>query len=186
MSSASPPSSADAPETLQLVVDPGTNIHQARIVAEDDVMMVTVDGATVCVTVLERGTPMLLLVDGRPIEVMAKDGSARGGGLSGSLSALGAEASVLAQRATPGIRDVISPMPGRVVKVHCEAGAHVLGGQPLLVLEAMKMENELVAPGAGVVEQVLVAQGDAIEAGIILLRLRSPETAANGSMAPDG
>jgi propionyl-CoA carboxylase alpha chain len=61
-----------------------------------------------------------------------------------------------------------SPMPGAVWKVLASAGDEVEKGQPLLVLEAMKMEHEIVAPVAGPLEELRVAEGDQVEAGTIL------------------
>ncbi len=70
-----------------------------------------------------------------------------------------------------------SPMPGSVWKVMAAAGDHVAKGQPLLVIEAMKMEHEIVAPVAGPLEEVRVAEGDQVEAGSILAVIgeESPE-----------
>jgi biotin carboxyl carrier protein len=63
-------------------------------------------------------------------------------------------------------------MPGRVVRVLCAAGDDVVPGQPLIVLEAMKMENELLATAHATIEEVLVEEGAALEAGVTLLRLK--------------
>ncbi|HYI35163.1 MAG TPA: biotin/lipoyl-containing protein, partial [Thermoleophilaceae bacterium] len=61
-----------------------------------------------------------------------------------------------------------SPMPGSVWKVLAAAGDEVEKGQPLLVIEAMKMEHEIVAPVAGPLEELRVAEGDQVDAGTIL------------------
>ena len=68
-------------------------------------------------------------------------------------------------------RDLKAPMPGLVVKVLVEAGQEVTPGQPLVVLQAMKMENELSLPGGGTVSQVGVAEGQTVEAGQVLATL---------------
>jgi len=60
-------------------------------------------------------------------------------------------------------------MPGRVVKLLVEDGSVVEKGQPLLVLEAMKMQNELRAPRAGTIRELAVKAGDTVEAGRVLL-----------------
>ena len=60
--------------------------------------------------------------------------------------------------------DVRSSMPGRVVRVAVGAGTRVHRGQTLVILEAMKMQNEIPAPGDGVVRQVAVAEGETITA----------------------
>jgi biotin carboxyl carrier protein len=67
--------------------------------------------------------------------------------------------------AATGPVTVKSPMPGRVVKVLVKAGARVAVGQPVVVVEAMKMENELRAPRAGAVQDVRCAEGATVEAG---------------------
>ena len=61
-----------------------------------------------------------------------------------------------------------APMPGRVVRVLSEVGADVAAGQGLVVIEAMKMENEIRAPRAGRVQEVAVREGQAVEAGALL------------------
>jgi len=70
-----------------------------------------------------------------------------------------------------GSRTVTSAMPGRVVKVLVKAGDRVAERQPLVVVEAMKMENELRAPGEAVVRDVRVTAGASVEAGAILMVL---------------
>ena len=62
-----------------------------------------------------------------------------------------------------------APMPGLVVRVQVEVGQQVAAGDPVVVLEAMKMENQLKAPAPGVVGAVGVVQGEAVEKGRILL-----------------
>lgn len=62
-------------------------------------------------------------------------------------------------------------MTGRLVKVLVKAGDHVKKGQPLFVLESMKMQNELASPSDAVVQDVLVREGETIESGRGLARL---------------
>jgi pyruvate carboxylase subunit B len=68
-----------------------------------------------------------------------------------------------------GPTSVIAPMPGLIVRVGVEPGDAVQAGQPLVVIEAMKMENELRAPAAGTVRTVHVAAGSAVEKGAVLV-----------------
>jgi biotin carboxyl carrier protein len=63
---------------------------------------------------------------------------------------------------------VKAPMPGRVVRVLVEAGQEVEEGQALVVIEAMKMQNELKSPKAGRVARVAVGVGDTVGAGEVL------------------
>lgn len=66
---------------------------------------------------------------------------------------------------------VRTAMPGRVVRVLVEVGATVTKGQPLVTVEAMKMENELGSPRAGKVKRVLVGPGDVVESKATLIEL---------------
>jgi len=68
-----------------------------------------------------------------------------------------------------------APMPGLVVRVAVAEGQRVEAGAELVVVEAMKMENQLRAPRAGVVAKVHVAVGEAVEKGAPLVTVESPE-----------
>lgn len=68
-----------------------------------------------------------------------------------------------------GPQRVVAPMPGKIVRVLVGPGDEVAPGQGLIVVEAMKMENELRAARAGRVAQVAVAEGQSVEAGALLL-----------------
>jgi biotin carboxyl carrier protein len=68
-----------------------------------------------------------------------------------------------------GAARVIAPMPGRIVKLLVRAGQAVDDRQPLVVVEAMKMENELRSPRAGVVTTIAVTEGMAVESGAVLI-----------------
>lgn len=68
-----------------------------------------------------------------------------------------------------GDQRVTAPMPGRIVRVLVRAGDAVAAGQPLVVVEAMKMENELKSLKAGRVKEVSVGEGTSIEAGRLLV-----------------
>jgi biotin carboxyl carrier protein len=70
-----------------------------------------------------------------------------------------------------GPRLVVSPMPGRIVKVLVREGDVVAAHQGLVVVEAMKMENELRAPRAGRVSAVKVVEGMSVEAKAVLVTL---------------
>ena len=66
---------------------------------------------------------------------------------------------------------VTAPMPGKILGVKASAGQAVKRGQVLLILEAMKMENEIVAPQDGTVASINVAVGDSVEPGATLATL---------------
>ena len=60
---------------------------------------------------------------------------------------------------------VSSPMPGTILKVNCTQGAAVKAGDVLVILEAMKMENEIMAPHDGTVAQVVTSKGATVDTG---------------------
>lgn len=64
---------------------------------------------------------------------------------------------------------VKSPMPGNVLKINVTQGQQVKEGDVLLILEAMKMENEVVSPKAGTVAQIVVSKGAVVETGAALV-----------------
>lgn len=80
--------------------------------------------------------------------------------------------SLRSRRAAAGVEDgprkLTAPMPGKVVRVIVPAGQTVEAGQGVLVVEAMKMQNELKSPKAGKVQKILVSEGSAVNAGDVL------------------
>jgi pyruvate carboxylase subunit B len=125
-----------------------------------------------------------LLVDGRSVHVVAQ--AAEGGAWDVALDGLRFRAEVLDER-TRAIREmtgrsagprgpkpVRAPMPGMIVRVEVEPGETVRSGQGIVIVEAMKMENELKAEGDGVVTRVLVAPGEAVEKGAVLVEFEAP------------
>jgi len=88
-----------------------------------------------------------------PLDPLARGGEEAGGGMT------------------------LSPMPGLVKAIFVEPGQEVAAGEPLAILEAMKMEHTLTAARAGKVAEVLAAAGDQVEAGAALIRLEEEEDA---------
>ena len=66
---------------------------------------------------------------------------------------------------------VAAPMPGNILKVNCKQGDAVKSGDILVILEAMKMENEILAPRDGTVAQVVTAKGSVVDTGAPLVVL---------------
>jgi biotin carboxyl carrier protein len=121
--------------------------------------LVMLDGAGSSheVTVLENGSGELLvgLRDGTVAATI--DGRRRRRGASDGAGTLHGE-----QR-------IVAPMPGRVVRVAVRPGDAVAAKQGLVVVEAMKMENELTSPKGGRVKEVAVSEGMSVEAGRLLV-----------------
>jgi biotin carboxyl carrier protein len=67
-----------------------------------------------------------------------------------------------------GLQQILAPMPGKVVRLLVKEGDHVEAGQGLLVVEAMKMQNEVRSPKSGTVERVRAKEGQRVNAGEIL------------------
>ena len=72
-----------------------------------------------------------------------------------------------------GPRPVKAPMPGLVLRIEVEVGQEVRAGQGIVIVEAMKMENELKAEGAGVVSRIHAASGQAVEKGTVLVEFEA-------------
>lgn len=122
-----------------------------------------------------------LLADGRSYTLLAHAGERRGAWHL----AIGPERFALdvVDERTRAIREmtggadaavekaVLAPMPGLVVRVEVEPGQHVRAGQGVVVVEAMKMENELKAPADGTVARIEVQPGQTVEKGATLLVL---------------
>ncbi|MDT5147393.1 MAG: propionyl-CoA carboxylase alpha chain, partial [Mycobacterium sp.] len=70
---------------------------------------------------------------------------------------------------------LIAPMPGNVIRLGASVGENVTAGQPLIWLEAMKMEHTITAPSDGVVAELNVQTGQQVEVGAVLARVEAPE-----------
>ena len=115
-----------------------------------------IDGQSFDILVHEDNDTYQVLVNGKPFEVVLRDPKRLRKG-SGS-----AEDSA-------GPMSVSTPMPGKVVKLLVQVGTAVQEGQGVVVVEAMKMQNELKAPKSGVVEKILVEENQPVNAGESLL-----------------
>jgi acetyl/propionyl-CoA carboxylase alpha subunit len=136
---------------------------------------VRIDGRATAVDWRDAGGPFAsLLMDGRShdvgIEPRAGGYRVLVGGDEFVVELLGpARADPAAGgRAPTGPARLLAPMPGRIVRVLVEAGQTVEAGQGLVVIEAMKMENELRAPRAGRVAELPAVEGRTVETGALL------------------
>jgi pyruvate carboxylase subunit B len=162
------------------VVEVAGRRHEVELGADG----VRVDGAPLAATLSEvPGTPVRQLSIGDAIHrVVARRGESRGryvlwlDGWRVDVDAADERTRAIrdaadASGAAAGPAPLVAPMPGLVVRVLVAPGETVAAGTPLVVMEAMKMENELRAPAAGVVSAVKTVAGKAVEKGAVLVEL---------------
>jgi biotin carboxyl carrier protein len=138
---------------------------------------VTLDGQPMTVDAVEI-TPntLSILLDGQSIEITVTPSP--GDKLNLQTGSQEFFAEVIDPRAWSGRRhgnveaegrqQIVAPMPGKVVRLLVQAGEHVEAGQGLLVVEAMKMQNEIRSPKNGTVERVFAREGQPVNAGEVL------------------
>lgn len=116
-----------------------------------------------------------ITVNGTAYDVTVEEGSGSAANPGAPAPAAPKAAPAAPKAAAPsgsqGAVKVNAPMPGKILDVKTSAGASVKKGEVLLVLEAMKMENEIVAPQDGTVASVNVSSGDSVEAGAVVVTL---------------
>ena len=125
--------------------------------------LIEVNGKTLSVRVLERsGSQLTFEIDGNRYTTNTARAIAR-------RTAPGRSKMKRAVRSATG--EITAPMPGIVVSIAVAQGETVAVGQVLLVIEAMKMENNIIADRAGVISEILVAEGQETQAGDPLVRI---------------
>jgi biotin carboxyl carrier protein len=145
---------------------------------------VRVDGAPLAARLAEvEGTPVRMLTIGDEVHrIIVRPGASRGrytlwvDGFRHEVEALDERMRAIRELAgatagPAGPAPLVAPMPGMVVRVQVQVGDKVQVGQGLVVMEAMKMENELRATAAATVKAVIAQPGMAVEKGALLLEL---------------
>lgn len=121
-----------------------------------------------------------ITVNGNVYEVTVEEGTSAGAAAPRAAAAPKAAPAVPVAAAAPkaaapagaaGSVAVTAPMPGKILGIKAQAGQSVQKGEAIIVLEAMKMENEIVAPSDGTIASINVAVGDSVEAGATLATL---------------
>lgn len=119
-----------------------------------------------------------ITVNGTPYNVTVEEGTSSAAPVASvpAPAPAAAPAPQAAPKATPapaaaGSVKVDAPMPGNILDVKVSNGTAVKAGQVLVILEAMKMENEIVAPQDGTVASINVNKGDTVEAGQTIITL---------------
>ena len=165
---------------MKYIVD----VNGERIIVVLDGTHAEVDGERVAASLaVIEGTPVRLLQIGEQVHrLIARRGASRGR-YTLDLDGQRVDSEALDER-TRTIRDLtaaadedsgpaplMAPMPGLVVRVSVAVGDTVTAGQGLVVVEAMKMENELRASVAGIVTAILAIPGQAVDKGALLVEL---------------
>ena len=113
-----------------------------------------------------------ITVNGTVYEVSVEEGGAGSAPVRAAAPKAAPKAAPAAAPAAPaaaaGSVEVTASVPGKVFKIEANAGASVKAGDPIVILEAMKMEIPVVAPEDGTVASINVAVGDAVESGDVL------------------
>jgi biotin carboxyl carrier protein len=150
---------------------------RVEVKGRDGRYAVTIGDRQLDVDYLETGAQFVsLLVEGKSYDVALE---ARPTGYSVALPAgvvdvelqAAARGDGAAAHAALGPARLNAPMPGKIVRLLAAPGDEVLAGQGIVVMEAMKMENELRAPRAGRLREIRVAEGQAVESGALLALL---------------
>jgi pyruvate carboxylase subunit B len=145
---------------------------------------IVVGGETLHASIADvDGTPVRMLTVGDAVHrIVVRPGATRGlytiwvDGFRHEVEAIDERGRAIRELAAAttgptGPAPLVAPMPGMIVRVEVQAGDRVRAGQGLVVMEAMKMENELRASADATVKEVLVSPGDAVEKGALLLRM---------------
>ena len=117
-----------------------------------------------------------ITVNGNVYDVTVEEGASTGAASAPRAAAPAPKAAPAAPKAAApagaqGSVAVTAPMPGKILGIKAEPGKAVAKGEAIIVLEAMKMENEIVAPSDGTIASINVSVGDSVEAGATLATL---------------
>jgi len=160
---------------FDLVVD--GEPHEVEVRREGGSLLVRVDGSEYRAHPRPEGGSVVVTVRGRRYRIEARDGRVLVNGEAHDVSLRGLEETaartVQGESGPRAIFDIRPPMPGRVVRVAVRTGARVRRGEAIVVLEAMKMQNEIPAPADALVREVRVRPGDTVSGDRIIAVLEA-------------
>jgi biotin carboxyl carrier protein len=162
---------------MKLEIEMGGKLRTVELTRDEAGTRWTIDGRAVKADAVEVAAGVYsILIDGQSLEarVEAREGTG-GEGLRVVVAGREFAAEVRdprqwrrgrgAAQEAEGRQQVIAPMPGKIVRVLVKAGEAVKAGEGIVVIEAMKMQNEVRSPKSGTVERLMVKQGQAVNAG---------------------
>jgi biotin carboxyl carrier protein len=133
----------------------GQRLEADAVEVSPGIYSILIDGKSFDVRVELAGAALRTTVGSREFKVVIQDAREwrrkRGGALEAE-----------------GRQHVLAPMPGKIVRVLVQAGDAVRAGQGLLVVEAMKMQNEIRAPKSGTIDRMAVLEGQTVNAGEVV------------------
>ncbi|MDO4730762.1 MAG: biotin/lipoyl-containing protein [Clostridia bacterium] len=113
-----------------------------------------------------------ITVNGQVYDVTVEESSSTSAPVASAPAAPAAPAAAAPAPSSSDVKEVIaSPMPGTIMTIEVNPGQKVKKGDNLLILEAMKMENEIVSPIDATVGQIMISKGDTVDSGTELLTL---------------
>ena len=146
---------AEAGERPIWTID-GQRLEADAAAVSGGIYSILINGTSFEVRVERRGAELRAITRGREFTAVIQDEREWRRNRGGSVEA-------------EGRQQVLAPMPGKVVRVLVSAGDSVRAGQGLLVVEAMKMQNEVRAPKSGTIDRVRVVEGQTVNAGDVVV-----------------
>lgn len=174
-----------APTTImKLVYTHNAKTHTLDVERAGDDFEIEINGERARVKLISFAPPRITFAyDGKTFSArVASDGKKRWVHVDGATYVLERGDSRTQRAQSPGAREetgsgiVVAPMPGQVREVLVNEGDAVGEGQPLVLLEAMKMELKVSAPRDGIVSKIFVMQGQSVERGQVLGEIKAAET----------
>ena len=164
---------------MKLEAQVGENTYQIEIVRDGDRVFAKIEDREYELEVSEPEPRVFLFKDdGKVSEFFVASGSSPGAPVLVSSRKSDVEVTLMdpkrlrgsaaAGASADGLAEIKTMMPGKVVRLVAKSGDEVSKGDPILVVEAMKMQNDLKAPKAGVVKEIRVSEGATVAAGDVL------------------
>ena len=133
----------------------GQRLEADAIAVSAGIYSVLVNGKSFDVRIESAGSELRAITGGREFKIAIQDEREWRRNRGGAIEA-------------EGLQRVLAPMPGKIVRVLVKTGDPVQAGQGLLVVEAMKMQNEIRAPKSGTIDRLAVVEGQTVNAGEVV------------------